>query len=63
MYYHGFNLTLCNAHNDALPVCVNNVTENSQVRSEGKAAYISSSCSVHAFLAFCVSHSCLSVCL
>ena len=26
MYYHGFNLTLCNGRERALPTCVNNVT-------------------------------------
>ncbi|XP_076469611.1 endosome/lysosome-associated apoptosis and autophagy regulator family member 2-like isoform X2 [Babylonia areolata] len=34
MYYHGFNLTLCGAKNDELPVCVNNVTASSQNRSK-----------------------------
>ena len=33
MYYHGFNLTLCNTKNADLPVCVNNVTADSEVRS------------------------------
>ncbi|KAL8583433.1 hypothetical protein ACOMHN_057889 [Nucella lapillus] len=31
MYYHGFNLTLCNAHNHQLPVCLNNVTAGAQM--------------------------------
>ncbi|XP_070192640.1 endosome/lysosome-associated apoptosis and autophagy regulator family member 2-like isoform X3 [Littorina saxatilis] len=30
MYYHGFNLTLCNAKNTELPVCINNVTADTQ---------------------------------
>ena len=32
LYYHGFNLTLCNTKNTDLPVCINNVTTDSQVR-------------------------------
>ncbi|KAL8603739.1 hypothetical protein ACOMHN_024355 [Nucella lapillus] len=31
MYYHGFNLTLCNAKSQALPVCISNVTEETQL--------------------------------
>ncbi|KAK7486715.1 hypothetical protein BaRGS_00021999, partial [Batillaria attramentaria] len=31
MYYHGFNLTLCNAGDGEMPVCLNNVTTESQV--------------------------------
>lgn len=31
MYYHGFNLTLCNANDGEMPICHNNVTSDSQV--------------------------------
>ncbi|XP_076447212.1 endosome/lysosome-associated apoptosis and autophagy regulator family member 2-like [Babylonia areolata] len=34
MYYHGFNLTLCNAKNEELPICINNVTAESQLLNQ-----------------------------
>ena len=34
MYYHGFNLTLCNAKDKDLPVCINNVTSPTQVKAK-----------------------------